>query len=244
MNLLQLVNNVLTRLREDETSQEQLALNQDPYLRSVVAHVNDAKSRVEDAWEWSMLRGVDSVPLDPTDGPNYLLPNSQDSSYVLQGFYASDTAATGDAFYPLRQVSKQRMINVYRGGYDNAPVNRPSEVAVMATDQDTGLIRVSVWPRMEVGTDAVLIVNRVSHQPTLTADTPRMFVPSLPVYTLATALASRERGEVGGTPTSELFAIADGHLSDAIAIDSALFPTELDWYSAGEQWVNTNVKNA
>jgi hypothetical protein len=39
---------------------------------------------------------------------------------------------------------------------------------------------------------------------------------------------------VGGTPTSELFPIADRHLADAIADDSALYANELDW------WANTN----
>lgn len=247
MTLLQLVNNVLTRLREDIITQEQLVVAMgttggDPYISSIVAHVNDAKDRVEDAWNWSALRGTDTISLDPDGDPDYLLPNSEDSSYVIQNFFGSDTAATGDGYYHVRQTSKSRMVYLYRGGYDNAPINRMTDVAVMRTDPTTGEIVVSVWPKQATGTDAVLIVERVSHQPPLTPDTVRLLVPSLPVYTLATALASRERGEVGGTPTSELFLIADRHLSDAIAIDSALFADEMDWYSAGANWVRTNVR--
>ena len=108
----------------------------------------------------------------------------------------------------------------------------------------SGNIQIIVYPVQELTSTDTLIVDRVSHQQTLANASDRLLVPSLPVYTLATALASRERGEVGGTPTSELFAIADRHLSDAIAQDSSLYPDELDWYSAGGDWVNTNVKNA
>ena len=53
------------------------------------------------------------------------------------------------------------------------------------------------------------------------------------MYTLATALASRERGELGGTPTSELFAIADSQLSDAIARDAQSYPNDIDWFYRG-----------
>ena len=98
---------------------------------------------------------------------------------------------------------------------------------------------------MAAGNNYALTVDRVSHQAALVAPDDVLLVPSLPVYTLATALASRERGEVGGTPTSELFAIADRHLSDAVAQDTSLYPTEMDWYSAGAAgWAQTNVGSA
>ena len=86
-------------------------------------------------------------------------------------------------------------------------------------------------------------IDRTSHQGPLVNATDRILVPSLPVFTLATALASRERGEVGGAPTSELFMTADRHLSDAIAQDSTLYANELNWY-ANDQDYNTNVRFA
>ena len=45
----------------------------------------------------------------------------------------------------------------------------------------------------------------------------------------AVALASRERGETGGTSAQELYAIADATLADAIAMDAARFPSETVW---------------
>jgi hypothetical protein len=45
------------------------------------------------------------------------------------------------------------------------------------------------------------------------------------------ALLSRERGETGGTSTAEYFAIADKHLSDAIALDAQKHPEETIFYT-------------
>jgi hypothetical protein len=248
MQYLDLMNNVLTRLREDSITDSTLSTNNDPYIRSIGAHVNDAKDRVEDAWQWSALRGADTVPLNtPAAGdailPSYELPNSADNHYIIKGVYAFDTALANPSYYPVRWIAKGDMIQRYSAGSAQVPFGNPSYVTVNRTDSLTGNLIVSIYPQQEDTTTMALVVDRVAHQPPLVLATDRLLVPSLPVYTLATALASRERGEVGGTPTSELFAIADRHLADAIAQDSALYPSELDWY-ADNRLFNTNVKFA
>jgi len=48
---------------------------------------------------------------------------------------------------------------------------------------------------------------------------------------LAVALASRERGETGGTATQEYFAMANKYLSDAIAQDAGRHPEETIFYT-------------
>jgi hypothetical protein len=246
MTYLELINNVLTRLREDEIPSLDSLAN-DPYYKFIGTAVNDAKDRVEDAWQWSALRGSDTLLLDPAPvlqpgdfAPNFSLPNSADNHYIIKGFYRSSTTFTDPKYDPVRWTNKNHMIQLQSNG--TPPLGSPTEIAVNRRDQTTGDITVVVYPTPNP-TD-LLIIDRVNHQPslngTLAVDNPdgldrnRLKVPSLPVYTLATALASRERGEVGGTPTSELFAIADRHLADAIANDSALYADELDW------WANTN----
>jgi hypothetical protein len=210
--------------------------------------VNDAKDRVEDAWQWTALRGTDVVPLDtPTTTPGivysvYELPVSADNNYIIKGFLRSDTGSP-TVYAPIRQITKPQMIARYAGG-PATPKGIPQEVAVVKTDAATGNIQVAVYPEQEVGTTAVLYVERVAHQPTLVNADDKLLVPSLPVYTLATALASRERGEVGGTPTSELFAIAERHLSDKIAQDSSFFPDELIWYGGITNPTRTNHRDA
>ena len=60
----------------------------------------------------------------------------------------------------------------------------------------------------------------------LTEDGQHMLVPNKPVLYYALALAARERGEVGGQSSAELFSMANQFLSDAIAYDAS--NTELD----------------
>lgn len=245
MTYIQLINAVLTRLREDTINVSQV--DSDPYFRSIGAHVNDAKVRVEDAWQWSALRGSDVVRMDNPSveaviGSAFALPDSADNHYIIKGFYGSNDSNPSQ-YHNVRQISRDLMVQRYASG-TNTPSGRPTEVAINKREVVSGNIQIIVYPVQELTSTDTLIVDRVSHQQTLVSSEDRLLVPSLPVYTLATALASRERGEVGGTPTSELFAIADRHLSDAIAQDSSLYPDELDWYSAGGDWVNTNVKNA
>jgi hypothetical protein len=65
----------------------------------------------------------------------------------------------------------------------------------------------------------------------LTKDNDKLYIPHQPVLHLAVALASRERGETGGTSTPEYFALADKYLSDAIALDAQKHPEETIWYT-------------
>lgn len=242
MTYLQLINNVLTRLREDTI--EAGLIDTDPYFRSIGAQVNDAKDRVEDAWQWGALRGTDVVGIPV--GQFVDLPNSADNNYILKRVYSSifyDPLVTLPALTGMRQVSVGEIRQAYQGGLASVPTGQPTKFAVTGTNPTTNEIRVTVYPKAATADEYALTVDRVSHQNSLVGATDNLLVPSLPVYTLATALASRERGEVGGTPTSELFTIADRHLSDAIAQDSALYANELDWYSAQDGWANTNVRN-
>ena len=65
--------------------------------------------------------------------------------------------------------------------------------------------------------------------PDLKDDTDMLRVPDQPVLYYALALAARERGEVGGQTAAELFTMAQNYISDAIALDANLSPTEMTW---------------
>jgi hypothetical protein len=67
----------------------------------------------------------------------------------------------------------------------------------------------------------------IKRQADLSANTDSLLVPAMPVVHYAVALLARERGETGGTSTTEYFSIADKFLSDAIAIDAAKHPEEM-----------------
>jgi hypothetical protein len=52
MTYLNIVNNVLRRMREDEVT----SVSSSTYSKMVGDFVNDAKRIIEDSWDWSALR--------------------------------------------------------------------------------------------------------------------------------------------------------------------------------------------
>lgn len=261
MNFLDLINAVLTRLREDKID-ETFLVSPDPYISVIGSHVNDAKDHVENAWDWSQLRGTDflTVPQgDPIDPENDLylqvqpgqvtveFPDSNDNHYNLKRIFVRENGNF------LRAYSIPQMRQRYAGVYvnpGNAPTGTPFAYSFADVNKTTGNQQCTLYPIPDKAYS--LEIDRVKHQDPYVFRTgdpatdnweDELKVPSLPVYSYATALASRERGEVGGTPVSELFRIADSHLSDAIALDSARFVEEMDWFSEEIAWHNTNVRN-
>ena len=75
----------------------------------------------------------------------------------------------------------------------------------------------------------IIRVNAVDKKAPMVADSTNLYVPSNPVIHYAVALASRERGETGGTSSAELFAIADQTLGDMVALDVARQEEETIW---------------
>jgi len=221
MTFLELHNKVLDRLRENRIVSTDIGSN--PYVNSISAHINDAKDAVENAWAWGSTRGEDTITL--TQGEEVVeIPDSFDSHYLIYGASVDDTGNF------LRQKTAEEMRRFYVNDANN-PVSEGgiTNWATHYHNQTTGNLQIRVYPRPESAVTVRLY--RSKHQGDMVNHGDILLVPSLPVYSLATALASRERGEVGGTPTSELFAIADAHLSDAIALDSAAYPENLIWYN-------------
>ena len=113
MTYLQLINSVLVRLREEQITAAQLEGAANPYWAFIGSAVNDAKDRVEDAWQWGALRGTDSVILDNTNANNFTsdqgvftqfnyyegntiaLPKSIDSHYIIHRVYSFPLFLTG-----------------------------------------------------------------------------------------------------------------------------------------------------
>ena len=78
MTYLNLVNNVLRRLREDEVT----SVASNTYSKMAGDFVNDAKKIVEDAWDWSALRTT-LTATTTADIFNYVLTGSQNKIKVL-----------------------------------------------------------------------------------------------------------------------------------------------------------------
>lgn len=214
MTYLNLVNNVLRRLREDEVSNVQ----DTAYSKMVGDFVNDAKRMVEDSWDWSALRTTLSV--DTEAGTfSYILTGSENRVKVLYAY--NDTQDVELRYQTPIWFDQKYMMS--------SPEEGSPEYYVFNGVDANGDTQVDVYPKP----DGIytLRFNVIQRQDDLTSNTDSLSVPAMPVIHLAVALLARERGETGGTSAPEYFGIADKYLSDAIALDAQKHPEEVIWYT-------------
>lgn len=218
MTYLELVNDVLIRLREDtipSVGANAQATLDDPVAYMVKQFVNDAKRVVEQAHTWNALRTEWTINAAQSTH-TYALTGSGDSA-VVEAVMSSTGQEIAQA--PLNKVRKDAL----SGGE-----NTPRYYAANGVDASGDLqLRLSPVPK-EAGT---FYVYGFRAQDDLQTDADVLLVPAKPVVYTALAMAARERGEVGGQTSSDLFAVAKGYLSDAIAIDAATNSLDDIWYS-------------
>lgn len=210
MTYLEVVNKVLTRLREDTVS----TVNQTAYSRLVGEFVNDAFRQVEDAWDWSALRTTLTVSTSANIF-NYILTNSGNRGKILD--VINDTSN-----FFIKYKDQHWFNNTFLN--TDPATGSPQYFTFNGVDAN-GDTQVDLYP-IPNGT-YTLRFNMILRSPELTSDTDEIVVPTLPIIHLAVALATRERGESGGNMTPELFLSADRMLSDAIALDASKHPEEL-----------------
>lgn len=213
MTYLNLVNNVLRRLREEEVT----SVQSNTYSKMAGDFVNDAKRIVEDSWDWSALRTT--LTITTTDDIfNYVLTGSQNRIKELN--VINDTSNIIMEYRPAKYFDEQYLV-------EDPIKGSPKFFTYNGVDSD-GDTQIDVYPKP----DGVytLRFNCVLRGADLSADTDDLLVPAMPVVHLAIAFLARERGETGGTSAPEYFAIADKYLSDAIALDAQKHPEEVIFY--------------
>ena len=214
MTYLQLVNAVLRRLREREVSSVQATA----YSKLIGDFINESKSQVEAAWDWSALRST--LTLNTTANVfNYELNGSQNSFKVLDVWNDSDDIEMQykDASWFNREfltASPQLGTPLY---YNFNGVS---------ADGDT---QVDLYPIPDAA--YALRFNITLRNQELSADTDNMVIPKRPVILLATAMAIEERGEDGGQQSMNAYAASQSALADEIAMDAARHPEDTIWYS-------------
>jgi hypothetical protein len=214
MTYLQLVNSVLRRIREDEVVS--IENTTDSYVKLIGEFVNDARRIVEDAWDWSALRKT--ITVTTSSGVfNYTITETNNSFKILD--VINDTSN-----FFMRPASSSWMNNAY---LIQEPISGSPEYYSWNGVDSNGNAQVDVYPKPDQA--YTLRFNIVDRGDPFTADTDKLVVPSAPVIQYAVALASRERGETGGTSSQELFSLADTTLADAVAFDAARFPSETVW---------------
>jgi len=210
MTYLDLINNVLRRLREDTVT----TVNETDYSSLIGDLVNDAKKIVENSFDWTALR--DSITVNTVSGTDtYSLTGSGDLAVVKDVMNT-----TSKRFMHLR--SKEYFNNV---NYNTTPITgSPDYFTFVGVDSNRDL-EIQVYPQP----DAIyaLRFDVAKPQTDLSSDSDTLSVPTNPVIQLAYAMALRERGETGGQSAAEQFAVASTASSDAISFDANRYPSEL-----------------
>ena len=210
MTYLELVNNILIRLREREVT----SVNDSAYSKLIGQFVNDSMQEIERSWDWSALRTT-LTATTISDTFSYELNNTGNDFEILN--VINDTS---NVFMEYRTAHE----------FDNWYLNQipvsgsPSYYSWNGVSSD-GDTQVDIYPKP----DGVysLRFNMIKRNTPMTSDTDTLAIPSHPVQMLAYAKAVDERGEDGGTSAQSAFATAQRVISDAIALDSARHPEEL-----------------
>ena len=209
---LQLVNDVLIRLRENEVS----SVSDNAYSKLIGKFVNDAKRQCEDAYNWNAL----SDTLSATTGAdifNYVLVGSGQRFRVVD--VIDDTSKAMLQLQTTEQMNKLFLLQTSQKG-------APKYYNFNGTDSN-GDTQVDLYPVP----DGVynLRFNIIKPQLPLSANADTILIPSETVVFNALARAMGERGEDGGIASNEAFAMYKASLSDAIALESGRYLEESEW---------------
>lgn len=216
-SFLELVNDVLVRLREPEVS----TVNENVLSKIVGKMVNDSKRQVEDAYNWNALTATLTLVTIPSVF-NYALVGTGNRFKTID-VWDSTSATT------LNPVSTRQMNENFLLGGTTATIGAPSEYNFNGVSS-LGDVQVDIWPVPDKA--YTVFFNLYVPQEALVADSDQLMVPKEPVILLAKAMALVERGEDGGLSNSEAYGIFKSSLSDAIALESSRYPDEDSW-----EWV-------
>lgn len=208
MTYLELVNDVLARLREQQVT----TVNLTTYSSLIGKFVNDAKRQVEDAYDWNAL-GQEVDVTTSASVYEYSLTG------VGQKFRVTSDPINTTSNTVLEVISNadmRRKQNLQPFAY-----SIPTEYCFEGVD-NSGDAKVQLWGRPN-GVFALKFFVCVP-QATLTSDATSVLVPDVLVAQNAYARALVERGEDGGLNSSEAYALYKGMLADYIALEATRFP--------------------
>ena len=212
MTYLNLMNNVLRRLREEETT----SVTSTTYVKMVGDFINDAKKMVEEATDWSALRETITISTTASDN-TYSLTGGGDNVKVM--CVLNDTNNLFMDYQTKDWFNEQLYISSAAEGapryytYNGLDASSDTQVLVGPTPDGVYSLRFDV----------------IKRQADLSVNDDSLLVPSMPVVHLAVALLARERGETGGQSAAEQVLFAQQALSDAIALDAQKHPEETVW---------------
>jgi hypothetical protein len=207
MTFLQLINNVLIRLREVQVSTN----NETTYSTLIGLFVNDAKRQIEDSFSWNVLG--QTVTLTTTS-----------SAHVYSMTGAGQKFQVQDALNTTSNVALQNISFVEMNRYQNLVPSITGVPQYYAFDgvDGNGDTQVVLYPRPD-GVYSIPFSLTIPQAP-LAADGTSVLVPDVLVVQNAYARALVERGEDGGLNSSEAYQLYRSMLADQIALEGTRYP--------------------
>lgn len=211
---LQLVNAVLTRLKDDTVS----SVDETPESLLIGEFVNEAKEWVEDNHDWTSLRTTIQVQLASAGDFTGSLTGAGSRSKIIQ--VINDTTD-----YEFCDAEDYRRMNVLLT--DNDQENgEPERWDINGIDSNGDPI-VNFYPKADQAYD--INFNMSVPQDVLTSDSTELTVPHMPVILYAWALAIEERGEDGGTGAQSAKERAEAALHRLVDLDKTTTFNEYVW---------------
>lgn len=209
---IQLVNEVLVRLREREVT----SVNDTAYSKLIGRFVNDAKRQAEDAYNWNALSTT--LTADTTPGIfNYVLEGSGQRFRVMD--IINDTTdntlqnQTADQFNKWFLMSTAQRGQPMYYNFNGTNVNGDTQVDIYPIPDQVYNLRFNI----------------IRPQPPLSANSDILLIPHEPVIFGAVARGMAERGEDGGMDSNAMYALYQQSLGDAIALESGRYLEESAW---------------
>ena len=212
MNYIQLVNDVLIRLREPEAS----SVSDNAYVKLIARYVNDSKRVVEDSYNWNALSDTLSATTT-ADVFNYVLVGSGQRFRVID--VINDTQNSFVELASTKWMDQQFLMTTPQKG-------SPAYYNFNGTNSN-GDTQVDLYPIPNGAYN--LRFNIIKPQVPLAVNADTLLVPEEPVILGALARAQAERGEDGGVQAGETYQLMRQSLADAIALESGRYLEEQEW---------------
>ena len=207
MTYLELVNDVLVRLRETTVA----TVTETSYSSLIGKFVNDAKRQVEDAYAWNVLGTT--ITLSTTSGTyQYALTGAGQKFQVID--VLNVTSNIGMKNIDFASMNRKQNFSTPVSGI-------PYEFCFDGVDGNYDT-KVTIYPRPD-GVYSIPFSLAVP-QATLTNGATVIAVPDVLVVQNAYARALVERGEDGGLSSSEAYQLYKAMLSDYIALEGTRYP--------------------
>ncbi len=207
MTYLELVNDVLVRLREATVS----TVSETSYSTLIGKFVNDAKRQIEDSFSWNVLGQTITVTTAASTS-SYSLTGAGQKFQVMDVINTtSNVGLTNISF-----VDMNRKLN-----FTPLANQIPTEFAFDGVDGSYNT-KVNLYPIPD-GVYTIKFALTVP-QATLASDATVVAVPDVLVVQNAYARALIERGEDGGMNSSEAYQLYKSMLSDFIALEGTRYP--------------------